>query len=353
MSHVILGIRSNALTVSDVVISDTGHIIPAAGGFVDFSDHKDTVRLLQSVDLRLLASDNAYPAAAPGNTNTLILTDGTNDIPSADVDNFLGGLELVRREQCFSTIAPTINDDEDIGYAACNLWVDVSEPALYICQDASPGAAIWVKIASLDGSGTIPYTQIPLELRAKLHTGLLKGGEITINGGDPTKFDIAAGLGMVVNVHSDPAVPVITLLSWAAFTAETPVGIGSTLLSYIGLDSGTLVVQQTTPFTSVQLRNIVSLGLVFHPSPAGIVLTGARAVTIFNSELNAIDFVRAFGPLNVSGNEFGPNGVNLRMDKTAGEIYSFGSNYDIDKASPSVLSTPGTTPVIVTSGCDI
>ena len=45
-------------------------------------------------------------------------------------------------------VAPAVTDDSDIGYSVDSIWVD-STPTptvVYICTDASIGAALWVLV---------------------------------------------------------------------------------------------------------------------------------------------------------------------------------------------------------------
>ena len=49
----------------------------------------------------------------------------------------------------FAAIAtPTVTDDSDIGYSVDSIWVDSTPtPTLvYICTDATAGAAIWLLV---------------------------------------------------------------------------------------------------------------------------------------------------------------------------------------------------------------
>lgn len=43
--------------------------------------------------------------------------------------------------------APTAADDETIGVLVGNRWLDTSGPTLYMCTDATEGAAVWRTIA--------------------------------------------------------------------------------------------------------------------------------------------------------------------------------------------------------------
>lgn len=152
MSHVIMGVRSNGLTLSNVIISDIGFIIPFGGTTITYTDDLDVAKLLSSGDLVTFTQDNAYPAAGPGNTNTLILTDGTNDIPPGGVNDFLGGLEQGRRNNCDAITNPAVTDDDSIGYAVCSRWVNTLTGEAWMCTDATAGAAQWVRISGVVGN---------------------------------------------------------------------------------------------------------------------------------------------------------------------------------------------------------
>lgn len=67
-----------------------------------------------------------------------------------------------------ATGAPTVNEDSNDGYAVGSLWIDVTNDILYVCLDATIGAAIWrryqpydVDLAALAGvtsaADKVPY----------------------------------------------------------------------------------------------------------------------------------------------------------------------------------------------------
>jgi hypothetical protein len=51
--------------------------------------------------------------------------------------------------------APTVDDDELVGYSVGSIWIDISTPKAYICIDASEGAADWNQIDAGGGGGDI------------------------------------------------------------------------------------------------------------------------------------------------------------------------------------------------------
>lgn len=46
-----------------------------------------------------------------------------------------------------TNVAPTVTDDETLGYQVHSLWRDTVGGDTYICTDASTDAAVWVVIA--------------------------------------------------------------------------------------------------------------------------------------------------------------------------------------------------------------
>jgi hypothetical protein len=170
-------------------------------------------------------------------------------------------------------------------------------------------------------------------------TGLLSGGELSINV-DPTKFDVAAGTGVVVDNHTDPLNPTLTTVSWTAFTAEVPTLIGTEDQSEIAINSAGAIVQQATLFTFEQSRDLIILGRLVHPDNVNIIATLMKPRVAFNRDMESEDFLSIIGPLNASGNVVSPTGANLNIDKSAGETFRIGTNYTNSKKRPSITSDP-------------
>ena len=92
-------------------------------------------------------------------------------------------------------------------------------------------------------------------------SGVISGGQITINGGDPAKFDLAAGTGIVIN-WVDPLVPVFTEVSWPEQLSITVTNIGDTIFPSLYIDSlGTLRQLSDDPLTKdIKQQTIVLKG---------------------------------------------------------------------------------------------
>ena len=69
-----------------------------------------------------------------------VLYAGANNTPLNDVENIKSNLT--------ANVAPTVNDDVDLGYAIGSHWIDTVTDRAYICLDATDGAAVWTEIAN-------------------------------------------------------------------------------------------------------------------------------------------------------------------------------------------------------------
>lgn len=175
---------------------------------------------------------------------------------------------------------------------------------------------------------------------ASQSTGLVSGGVITINPTETNKIDISAGQGVVVDNYTNPKNPRISKVLWPTKVSIALDNLSSSHKSYIAFNKDGAIVQQASIWSSEQKRDLIVLGVVSHPDNSTIDTIESLPVTRFDLDLQIVDFIEAIGSYNVSGNVFGANGANLSMDKSAGEIFRIGSNYDTNRKSPSISSIP-------------
>ena len=167
-------------------------------------------------------------------------------------------------------------------------------------------------------------------------TGLVTGGVMSINA-DPTKFDITAGSGYIVDNHTDPAVPVVTKVTWGAFTAVVAPWLATDLVQNIAINAAGAVVQQLAAFTIAETRDYIIIGRLAGNLSAITFATTAPRV-LFNVALDADDLAASLGQVNIGGgNVFSANGANLNVNKSSGEVYRTGANYSADRKSPNIV----------------
>jgi len=175
----------------------------------------------------------------------------------------------------------------------------------------------------------------------RISTGLISGGEVTVNGGDNSKFDIAAGTGVLVDNFTDPLNPTRTKVSWSAFDVQTVPNLATQSVTVLGLDlsggTASIVFNGVVQFNAAQSRVIVSLGILIHRDNTQISGGFPRYSGVFDIQKNVEELARFIKIINVAGNAYGPNGANLQLDKTAGETFNIGINYANDRQSPNSL----------------
>lgn len=181
-------------------------------------------------------------------------------------------------------------------------------------------------------------------------TGIAYGGVMTFHAGQPTQFDISAGVGYIVDNVTSPTNPTVTKVTIAAQTIDlttfvaTPAPTTRTTNWWLVNASGTVTVQGTTP-TNDQRRTVLVLGVT-----GSVVGTGA----LFNVQTLQVvqaqpgnqlyDLMYALGPFNVTGNAISPNGANLSFNKATGTTFDASFNTAGDQNNPHIQTNPAETP---------
>lgn len=171
-------------------------------------------------------------------------------------------------------------------------------------------------------------------------SGIRSGGLVTINA-DDTKFDVSAGSGWIV-VHSATLPTTITAVTWTAFTAQTVTNLATSFATDIAINSSGAIVQQDS-FTDIELRSLILLGGIDHSNQTSILNTFPIQRPTNSVASNVSELAIAVGDINLSGNNYGENGANLSIDKSAGLVYSYGRNNGVDSDNPSKLTTAAQT----------
>jgi hypothetical protein len=182
-------------------------------------------------------------------------------------------------------------------------------------------------------------------IESNLYTGLLSGGVISSTLGSTT-FSISSGSAIIVNLNAstgsaDPY-PTVQYVKWNNLSAPLTYS-GSAKITYVGIDNTGNIVQQTVPWGTnnvSQWDTSVEIGVVLHLS--GSVSTGVYNApqVSYGFTQRTDDFLRAFGPLKISGHTLQASGSTLGLTKTAGTAYNDGANYVNNPNHPSTVSDP-------------
>ena len=167
-----------------------------------------------------------------------------------------------------------------------------------------------------------------------LSSGLVTGGNLSINV-DPTKFNVSAGYGYLVDYWTTPGTPVLTKVEWTQKTAQVTPYLNSAISTTVMLDiDGNLVFQIDPPSRSNYNRYLV-LGKLLHPNRSTITGTSQYQHSASGSVGNGMDLMHFLGTL-ADGVVFSPNGANLQINRSGGRLLRIGGNYTTDKESPNI-----------------
>jgi len=162
----------------------------------------------------------------------------------------------------------------------------------------------------------IAYANIPSG------TGILTPSLLSINA-DPTKFDLQAGQGYIIDNWTNPLVPVATLVTWGAFTAQTATYRTTDTATTIMINSSGAIVQQVAPPSHADYRDYIVIGKLIHTTKANILGTAPFVRAIPSSDLMAYDLANFLGVL-ARGVEITANGANLNLNRSAGSLFRVG-----------------------------
>ena len=183
-----------------------------------------------------------------------------------------------------------------------------------------------------------------------LQTGILYGGIISVNAGNPATVDITAGAGIVVtpgaSLTAMPA-PVVTNVTWAAQTAVALPQIANYDETWISFNSSGVVTLRNVAWTDAQYASEIPIGAVYHVSRSSVNLVKNYPHVAYAQTEQMDPFVRAFGPLKISGHEISANGANLSVNRTSGKSYAIGRNYQTDPNNPNIVTDTNALPASV------
>ena len=207
---------------------------------------------------------------------------------------------------------------------------------VYTCLVTGPQVDDFV--SNIDKWDTLDSVRIS---KASAYTGIIKGGEISINVTDPTKFDITAGIAIIVN-QNDMDNQIYEVIPFVGQTIDgglTP----SVTTRWIGFNrtgqsTGEIILQDS--FTHTDKRTIAVIGRIWNSGTTTITGKGQYTSTSYGLEKTVDDLSYALGALNIKGNIFTPNGVNLKLDKSSGESFRYGANFNANSISPNIVENP-------------
>jgi hypothetical protein len=182
-------------------------------------------------------------------------------------------------------------------------------------------------------------------LEGNLYTGLLNGGILSTTPGSTT-FNLSSGSGIVVSLNAslnDNPYPTTQFVKWNNFTNQSLPYLTSSIQTFLGVGPDGQIIQQTSPWDSAQYNSSISIGTVLHQNQATTNGSISYPNVAYGWKQRSYDFVKAFGPLKLSGYILAASGSSTgSLVVGSGTAWSDGRNYQTDPNSPSYITDPGT-----------
>ena len=336
---------------SGVVVNMRGFINSTAGGGagVDSLNTLDGALTLNSANSAIGISEsdpNITLTFEPSNVLTSTLsndagwTDDQTDAEietayNAQVDQVSGGeitagTEIAIRRYSPADIASFVSQHESI-HAASDVTND----------STVTGATV------KDALDLVQDTVVPLiiETHRTASTGHVEGCALSINGGDATQIDIAAGSGLVVDAYTNPLNPTYDDAVFAGVTGLSITNIATQDVTYLGISalSGSTVVQQSTEFTKEQRRDFWWTGVAYHTNRSTVTTVIPSPNPVGGNGNSIFDLYDSIGPIT-EGAVLSSNGANLKIDRSAGTKVVKGGNFYANGKNPNEVTIAAETP---------
>jgi hypothetical protein len=239
-----------------------------------------------------------------------------------------------------STVTPTIQIYGDathngyIRFDPVNTNINPTISASYIYVSGSTNDLYF----SQNGSGYNNVTRLRW-LEGNLYTGLLHGGIITTQ--SSTVYQVASGSGIIVNLNAsvnDDPYPTVQFLQWPNLSASIATLSASFDQSFIAINSSSAITVQGTPYENGQYNTVIPIGVAVHQNRSTINAVQTFPGVAYGWKQRSFDFIRAFGPLKISGYALSPSGSSTRsLVLSGGTAWVDGRNYTIDPNNPSYI----------------
>lgn len=189
-----------------------------------------------------------------------------------------------------------------------------------------------------------------------MSTGIISGGDISVNAGNPAAIDVSPLTGYVVDEITDPDSPALIRVRTGPVTVALDGPALARTVTWWVVNSAGAVLQQATKPTNTQRRTHLVLGTT--QQQAGVIFTDQSLPVVINQPMNQlIDLMDALGPFSVTGNLITPNGANLSINQAAGSMFARSFNHFAGVVptrdphiSPTLAQSPAQFRYITSSG---
>jgi len=170
-------------------------------------------------------------------------------------------------------------------------------------------------------------------------TGVRFGGIVTLAGA--TTVNVTAGAGEILD-NTDAINPTYTKITWTAQTAVALATLSPTITYWYFDDNSNVIKQQTAAPTISERRTKIFLFRTSYTASTINAITGISSeATPLQQAISSIrDFSSAVGSIKTLGLDPTFSGANRKLKITSGDLFSFGSNYEISYTNPHIVTSP-------------
>lgn len=203
------------------------------------------------------------------------------------------------------------------------------------------GGTITGNLGLVTGSFAVDVAQA---LSTTMSTGVLSGGAMTGLGTSTVTF--APMTGFVVDVDTNPAAPVVTIVNMP-MTIHPLAGAELTrTVNWWLCDAAGVITSQATRPTDAQRRDKIQLGVTGSTIGPGVLFNVQTTPPILRQPIEQLnDLYYGLGPFSTMGNLVSANGANLNINKSAGEVFAPNFAYTTTPKSPHRVISPAETPM--------
>lgn len=183
---------------------------------------------------------------------------------------------------------------------------------------------------------------------ATISTGVISGGNLSVNAGNPLAIDFEPMVGYIVDTLTDPVRPTAQRISLPAQTVPLDAAALLRTVTWWLVDSSGAVIQQAGVPDNAQMRTHIFLGNTAQAFGT-IFIDESRPVILQQPANQLVDLMESLGPFRLSGLDITANGANLFLNQGAGTMFSRAFNhYDgpVQTNNPHVASLVTQAPAV-------
>jgi hypothetical protein len=166
-------------------------------------------------------------------------------------------------------------------------------------------------------------------------TGVISFNGLTFSPSGTT-FNVGMLKGWFID-NSNPVNPTKLYREFIATSGNTLTNLSGQNVTYISINSSGVLSQSGVPFIPPLQRDNIPLGVIIHSNRTFINAINNQPVVAINPNSQLSDLIESIGIFNIYGNVFSPNGINLSINKSQGEIFKQGCNFVNDNKDPHTL----------------